>query len=117
MRDFIGQITCGGLPIVIVFGGVYASLVAVESNSDFWSKPASAFEAWDYFVLASIFIGFLTYVMIALIVASFVWLRAAAKLVGPEEAKRLYHRTYRTPSHGYGLRWNLRFVNWVLKNA
>ena len=117
MRDFIGQITCGGPPIVAIFGAIYFARMNMQSDSEFWSKQVQNFEAWDYFALGFIILAFLAYAIFALIGTSFVWLRAASKMLGPEEAKRIYHRTYRTPNHGYGREWNIRFVNWVLKDA
>lgn len=117
MRNFIGQITCGGPPTIAIFGAIYFALMNIQSDSEFWSKQVRTFEAWDYFVLGSVLLAFLAYATLALIGTSFVWLRAASKMLGPEEAKRIYHRTYRTPNHGYGRKWNIRFVDWVLKDA
>lgn len=117
MRDFVGQITCGAPPIIAIFGTIYLALTNMQSANGFWSKQVRTFEAWDYFVLGSIVLAFLAYAIVAVIGSSFVWLRAASKILGAEEARRIYHRTYQTPRHGYGRKWSIRFVDWILKDA
>lgn len=114
MKDFLGQITCGGLPVSVVFGTVYAALLHIDRSATFWSTKVGTFEAVDYFIIILIGLAFVTYVVLVIVGTSILWLRVAASLLGLEEAKRIYHRT---PSYGFGRQWNVSFVNWVLKNA
>ncbi len=119
MKNFLSQLSCGALPLILLWGSVafLVSFTLSQGDGSILSTQISEFSTEHYLYLVALMIFGTTYLVFILLFSAYVWLKVATIFISPQEARRIFHLTYRTPTSGFAHSLNVRYVNWVLKNA
>jgi len=101
----------------MLFGSVVFLVGFTSSQGDgsILSAQVSDLTAEHYLYMAALMVLGTVYLVFILLFSAYIWLKIAKIFIGPQEAKRIFHLTYRTPRSGIVHSFNMIYVNWVLK--
>ena len=113
MKDTLWEISCGITHIILMFLGVYFSLIFIDSMS-FTQKLLTETTAYEKFCFVFLLIGLFFWLIVLIVLSAFLWSRLLTKHLDKEYRGYILHRLYKTPASGWFRDQNIKYINWVL---